>query len=146
MLLTALLGTWRGEGHGQFPTMGDFDYHEEIRFTDLGGPIHYQQRAWAPASGELLHTETGIWRATDDGLLVSTIALPRVTEISEGMLRDGVIELAAVNVARGTGGAPLVATRRVYELDGQLLRYRVSMATDRVAQVTAHLAGTLRRG
>lgn len=144
--LAALVGEWRGTGHGEFPTMESFDYEEEIRFTDLGMPaLVYQQRAWAAADSELLHLETGIWRANPEGLLVVTVALPRVTEISEGAIRDGTIELASGSVGRGSGGAGLVATRRAYQLGGDRITYRIAMATDGVPELTGHLVGELHR-
>lgn len=142
-----LAGVWRGSGAGEFPTMEPFDYEEEIHFLDLGVPsLVYQQRAWAPGDGELLHVETGIWRASPEGALAVTVALPRVTEISEGRLADGTIRLLTTSVRRAAGGAGLVAVERTYEIVGEdEIRYRVAMATDAVAETTHHLAGTLRR-
>lgn len=141
-----LAGIWRGSGSGTFPTMESFAYEEEVRFVDLGVPSFvYQQRAWSPEDDELLHVETGIWRAMPDGRLAVTVALPRVTEISEGMLVDGSISLATTSVERATGGAGLVAVRREYTCEDDLIHYRVAMATETVAEVTPHLEGTLRR-
>lgn len=141
-----LVGWWRGSGHGEFPTMDPFDYEEEIRFVDHGGtPLVYQQRAWSPDDGEPLHIETGIWRAAPDGRLVVTVALPRVTEISEGTVVNGRIALATTAVRRAEGGAGLVAVRRSYEHAGGEIHYEVGMATADVPEVTHHLRGTLRR-
>lgn len=142
-----LAGFWRGSGAGEFPTMEAFDYEEEIHFLDLGVPsLVYQQRAWSPGDGELLHVETGIWRASPEGALAVTVALPRVTEISEGRLADGTIRLTTTSVRRATGGAGLVAVEGTYEVVGEgEIRCRVAMATDDVAETTHHLAGTLRR-
>ncbi len=127
-----LAGVWRGSGAGEFPTMEAFDYEEEIRFLDLGVPsLVYEQRAWSPADGELLHLEAGIWRASPEGVLAVTVALPRVTEISEGRLVDGTISLVTTSVRRATGGAGLVAVERTYEVVGEgEIRYRIAMATE----------------
>jgi len=124
--------------------MNSFAYEEEISFRDLGVPaLLYQQRAWLPQTDEVLHVETGLWRASQDGALVVTIALPRVTEVSEGTFAYGHIELASRHVNRGSGGAGLVAVRRSYELSGGNLSYRIAMATEGVPRVTAHLEGML---
>lgn len=105
----------------------------------------YQQRAWSPDDGELLHLETGIWRASPEGELAVSVALPRVTEISEGRIADGTISLVATSVRRAEGGAGLVAVERTYRCETDALRYRIAMATEEVGEVTHHLAGTLRR-
>lgn len=141
-----LVGVWRGSGSGEFPTMDPFTYDEEIRFSDLGVPsLVYAQRAWEAGGGELLHLETGIWRSDPEGLLAVSVALPRVTEISEGRIDGGTINLATTSVRRATGGAGLVAVQRRYEVTRDEMRYRISMATERVAALTHHLEGTLRR-
>lgn len=31
-----LIGTWKGEGKGVYPTIDDFSYTEELTFTDIG--------------------------------------------------------------------------------------------------------------
>lgn len=84
-LLAQLVGTWRGSGTGEFPGMGTFPFEEEVTFIDVGTrDVVYMQRAWDPGSGEVLHAETGTWRATPDGVLAATIAQPRTAEVSEG--------------------------------------------------------------
>lgn len=144
--ISHLVGTWRGIGAGEFPTMESFRYEEEISFLDLGvPPLVYQQRAWSPDDQELLHLETGLWRPGESGTLAVTIALPRVTEISEGSIRDGRIELAATSVRRAEGGAGLVAVRRSYEVGQETISYEVEMATEGVPDLTHHLSGTLQR-
>lgn len=144
--LSALIGIWRGEGSGEFPTMESFRYREEVEFRDIGAPfLVYLQRAWSAEDGELLHAEAGVWRVSDDGRLAVTVALPRVSEVSEGRVGDGVIDLASTSVRRAEGGSALTATRRRYRRDGDELRYEIEMATASVSETTRHLAGTLRR-
>jgi hypothetical protein len=126
--------------------MESFAYHEEVRFTDLGVPaLVYAQRAWSPDDGDLLHLETGLWRCDPEGALAVTIALPRVTEISEGTVRGGAIRLSSTSVSRAAGGAGLVAVRRSYDLRGDTLAYEIAMATERVGTRTRHLVGELLR-
>jgi hypothetical protein len=145
-LMAALLGTWRGEGSGEFPSMQPFPFEEEVRFLDVGSrDLAYLQRAWTPSSGEVLHAEAGMWRCSPEGGLVVTISQPRRSEVSEGTIRTGVIELASTGTGQATGVAPVVASRRRYRLSGDVLSYEFEMATASVAEPTRHLVGTLRR-
>ena len=40
-----LLGTWRGEGEGQYPSIKPFRYREEIRFTHNGKALRLTRYA-----------------------------------------------------------------------------------------------------
>lgn len=145
-LLAPLAGTWQGEGSGDFPTMDAFPFEEEIRFLDVGGrDLAYLQRAWSPSSGELLHAEAGMWRCSPEGALVVTIAQPRRTEVSEGAIQNGVIELASTATGHAAGVAPVIGSRRRYRINGDVLTYEFEMATASVREPTRHLGGTLRR-
>ena len=45
--LAWLLGTWRGNGHGDYPTIEGFQFGQELIFTHDGRPFfHYMSRAW----------------------------------------------------------------------------------------------------
>ena len=145
-LLAQLIGTWRGSGTGEFPSMATFPYDEEIRFMDIGSrDLVYLQRGWDPESGEVLHAEAGMWRATQDGVVAATIAQPRTAEVSEGTISRGLIVLTSTNVGRAVNGPPLVATQRTYRLNEDNLTYAVDMTTLQVTNSTRHLVGTLRR-
>lgn len=53
-----LLGTWRGAGEGEYPTIKPFRYHEEVRFTHNGKPfLIYSQRTEAIDTGQPMHGE-----------------------------------------------------------------------------------------
>ena len=42
-----LLGTWAGNGHGDYPTIDKFEFGQELIFTHDGRPFfHYLSRAW----------------------------------------------------------------------------------------------------
>lgn len=129
-VLGALVGEWKGEGHGDFPTMDPFDYVEEIVFSQIDDRVvGYQQRAWAADDLEILHFETGVWRASSDGHLEVTVALPGVAEVSEGSASDGLIRLVSSSMGRATGGAALVSSQRSYEVRGDTLTYDIHMGT-----------------
>ena len=141
-----LVGTWRGSGEGSYPTIDDFSYREEVTFGHVGKPfLAYGQKTRDATTGLPLHAETGYWRVTEVGDLEVVIAHPTgIVEVLTGTAADGVFDLQTRSV-RGTPTAKSVTEvhRRVV-LDGDELRYDVSMAA--VGQpLTHHLAATLRR-
>lgn len=75
--LSYLLGRWRGEGEGGYPTINSFLYGEELLFSHSapGKPvISYSQKTWKLNSGEPMHSESGYWRPKPDGTIEVVIA------------------------------------------------------------------------
>lgn len=73
--LAPLIGTWAGEGHGEYPTISEFDYRDEVTFTDVGKPfLVYTQRTWIEDTP--MHVETGYLRGVGDGRVEVCIAIP----------------------------------------------------------------------
>ena len=69
-----LLGTWQGNGHGDYPTIEAFQFGQECIFTHDGRPFfHYMSRAWiVDEQGEKVRDaaiETGFLRPKADGTL-----------------------------------------------------------------------------
>src|SRR3954454_15155670 len=96
-----LVGAWRGEGRGVYPTIPSFDYGEEIRFGAVPGKpfLTYQQRTWALDDQRPLHAETGYGRPKPEGRLELALCHPPgIWEIEEGTLAGTVIELAATSI------------------------------------------------
>ena len=61
--LTFLLGTWRGSGRGEYPTIDPFPYDEEVVVEHVEEPfLLYRQSSWSPDDGEPLHLERGFLR------------------------------------------------------------------------------------
>jgi hypothetical protein len=144
--LAGLLGTWRGEGAGEYPTITSFRYGEEVRFWHVGKPfLAYTQRTWSLDDGRPLHGESGYWRAKPDGAVEVVLAHPTgIVEVLEGRVDGGRIELGSTTVARTATAKEVTALRRRFELDGDTLGYSVAMAA--VGQpLQHHLAATLRR-
>src|SRR6058998_1208957 len=75
--LAGLVGTWRGEGAGEYPTITPFRYSEEVTFRSTGKPfLAYEQRTWALDDGRPLHSEMGFWRPQPGGGLEVVLAHP----------------------------------------------------------------------
>lgn len=141
-----LLGTWIGEGTGEYPTIEPFAYGEEVCFTEVGKPfLVYTQRTWSLDDGRPLHAECGYWRPQPGGRLEVVLAHPTgIVEIEEGAVTATRIELTSTAVHRTTTAKEVHALRRVFEVDGDTLSYRLAMAAVGVP-MTHHLAATLVR-
>ena len=149
--LACLLGTWRGEGHGEYPTIGTFDYGEWMHFEHAGDPfLMSAQRSWSIADDAPLHFERGFWRSGAAAADIElTLAHPLgLTEVAEGTARvDGevtTIELVSRAIGRTSTGMAVSGLRRRYEIEGDAMRYEIDMATD-ATPMTRHLTATLRR-
>lgn len=155
--LAGWVGTWRGDGHGDYPTIAAFDYVEEVVFRPTGKPVlSYRQRTRG-ADGRPLHAESGWLRLVggrsgppndriSEGRVVEwVIAQPTgLVEAAAGSLQEGVLEVAST--PSGTPSAVSVTdVRRRYHRRGDELSYDLWMATEPVPVRTHHLAATLRR-
>ncbi len=141
-----LLGTWRGEGSGDYPTIQPFRYREEVRFSHTGKTfLVYTQRTEALDDGRPLHSEAGYLRSLGNGRLELVIAQPiGFAEIELGTVVGTRIELESTQVLRTPTAKPVTAIARKIWLDGDTLRYELSMAISGGALVH-HLTATLRR-
>ncbi len=145
--LAFLLGTWEGEGIGEYPTVETFRYREEVRFLHAGKPfLVYTQRTWAEDDGRPLHAETGYWRmgASPHRVEVMLSHPFGIVELQEGTVQAQSIRLASTTMAGSATAKHIEAVERDVDVEGDELRYAVRMAA--VGQVlTHHLAARLRR-
>ena len=144
--LAFLLGTWRGEGVGGYPTMESFRYGEEVTFRHNGKPfLAYTQKTWALDDGRPLHAETGYWRPRPDGAVEVVLAHPTgIVEIYYGTVTGQRVEIATDVVARTTSAKEVTALKRLYGLVEGKLMYAVDMAA--VGEpLQSHLSATLER-
>jgi hypothetical protein len=145
--LAFLLGTWRGEGHGGYPTIDAFGYGVEVEFSHTGKEfLAYRQRSWALDDGRSLHAETGYWRPTPKGGVEVVLAHPTgIVEIEIGVVTGRRVELISHAIA-GSPTAEEVSRleRRIHVVD-DTMTYELRMAAVGQA-VVRHLKAELRRG
>ncbi|XP_040997467.1 UPF0678 fatty acid-binding protein-like protein At1g79260 isoform X2 [Juglans microcarpa x Juglans regia] len=121
--ISYLLGTWKGQGEGGFPTINSFSYGEELRFThhSYRPVIAYTQKTWKLNSGEPMHAESGFWRPKPDGFIEVVIA--QSTGLAEVLVKE---------------------ITRVFRLIGGDLSYEVEMATNSTS-LQPHLRASLKK-
>lgn len=144
--LAFLVGTWRGEGAGDYPTIRPFRYREEIRFWHTGKPfLIYTQRTNAADDGRPLHTEMGYLRGVGDGRVEFVVAQHiGFAEISVGSVRGNRLELKSLHLGRTPTAKAVTAVERDIWLEGDALRYELRMAMETVP-LTRHLQASFQR-
>jgi len=146
MPVAFLLGTWRGEGEGQYATIQPFRYREEIRFTHNGKAfLIYSQRTEAIDTAQPMHAETGYLRSVGDSKVEFVIAQPiGFAEISLGRVAGKRIDLESQSVARTPTAKAVTSISRSIWLDGDTLRYELKMGMEGVP-LARHLVASFRR-
>ncbi|MFN8193120.1 MAG: FABP family protein [Nocardioidaceae bacterium] len=129
-----LLGTWQGNGHGDYPTIEKFQFGQELIFTHDGRPFfHYLSRSWiVDEHGEKVRNaaiETGFIRARPERQLEMVLThASGFAEVWYGQAEDARFELATDLVARTGSAKEVGAGRRLYGyVEGDLL-YAYDMA------------------
>ena len=124
-----LIGRWQGNGHGNWPGVGDFEFGQRIDFATNRGPyLHYLSQTWTlDADGQPdapLAMETGFWRpAGASGIEVVLTSPEGWVEVWVGALLGAKIELTTDLVARtDTAELPYTGGHRLYgNVDGDLM-------------------------
>ena len=149
-VLAPLLGTWEGEGTGEYPTIDDFAYVESITFAHAGKPfVSYTQRTRHPDTGAPMHAETGYLRVPRPGSIEIVMAQPTgLAEIYEGAVVGGdaplVIDVRSTSIGATTSAKEVTITERTISITGDVLQYTFRMAA--VGQpLQHHLSATLHR-
>ena len=152
LLLSSLEGTWSGTGRGEFPGVTSFAYRETPIFTRRDRDcLNYEQKTQKLYDGQTgylpSHAETGSICALESGELelVSTQSAGRsellvgTVETPESLIRIAFVSKSISNDPR------MLSTSRTIELEGDTLRYEMSMHTTKVEQLTPHLKISLQR-
>ncbi|MBA2730168.1 MAG: FABP family protein [Euzebyaceae bacterium] len=144
--LAFLLGTWEGEGTGEYPTIEGFGYREQVSFCHNGKPmLAYTQQTWHAGDGRSLHAEAGYFRGFGDTRVEVVLAHPTgVVEVYAGEVFATSLRLRTSTVVGTPTAKPVEALERDIDVDGDTLRYAIRMAA--VGQpLTHHLAAELHR-
>jgi len=145
-VLANLIGVWEGDGTGRWGGGEPFAYREHVTFTHNGKPfLMYTQRTWAADGGRPLHTESGYWRAAEDGGVELVLAHGTgVAEIEVGRWDGTRLALRTGAVHVSPTAKTVTALERVFDLGVDELEYTLHMATDGGAPEW-HLNARLRR-
>ena len=134
--LAWLIGTWAGNGHGEYPTIEDFQFGQEILFQQDGRPfIHFMSRSWiVDAEGNVVREaaqETGFIRPQADRTLEVVMAHNTgFVEVWHGELHPEQprFEIVSDAVARTATAKEYAGGKRLYGyVNGDLL-YAFDMA------------------
>lgn len=147
-----LEGTWQGEGYGGYPTITPFDYREKLVFARRNeSTLAYDQRTEKRMDGSnefvTSHWERGFISILENGELeLVNVQSGGRGEVLTGRIEvlDSIIYLHFVSKVL-MNDARMVSTARVFELEGDQLRYEMEMSTTKVTNLTRHLAITLER-
>jgi hypothetical protein len=134
--LAWLIGTWAGNGHGEYPDIEPFEFGQEVVFQQDGRPfIHYFSRSWiVDADGNHVREaaqETGFLRPQEDGPLELVMAHNLgFVEIWLGEIHPHQprFEIVTDAVARTASAKEYVAGKRLYGYVGGDLLYAFDMA------------------
>jgi hypothetical protein len=152
-----LLGTWRGEGVGGYPSLAaDFAFGEEITFACYGKPvIAFSSTSWAVDDGRPLARQSGFWRPTapseSDGPpeveVVLSVAAGLV-EVFYGRLVGGPagehVEIESDLIGHTATAKQVDKDKRLYAVRGGKLMYAMEMAAVGHA-LQPHLSAALDR-
>ncbi len=143
--LAFLVGTWSGEGRGEYPTIEPFAYRETVTFTSTGKPfLAYAQRTFAADDGRPLHAEVGYLRMPRPGWVELVVAHPTgVVEVDEGALSGATLRLRSRVVATTPSAKDVSALERDLVVGPAEIRYRLAMAAVG-HDMTHHLEAWLR--
>ena len=150
MPLAWMVGTWRGTGRGEYPTIKPFTFEQEVVFNHDGRNfLNYYSRTWIlDDDGKVVKpgaSETGFWRPKENKTLEVLIA--HSTGISEGWVgvHDGPKIQLAMDQGYSAPSAKIVtAGSRLYGLVEGELFFAYDMAAEGQT-LQAHIWSTLKR-
>jgi THAP4-like, heme-binding beta-barrel domain len=131
-----LLGSWRGDGVGGYPTIdgGDFRYGQEVRFSCPGKPlIAYTSRSWSLDDDRTLSLESGFWRPTGNGEIEVVLNIAAgLVEVLYGRLVSGSagehLEMESDLIGHTATAKQVDKDKRMYAVRGGKLMYAMEMA------------------
>jgi len=141
-----LLGTWQGEGEGEWPGSEPFRFREELVFENVGkAMLLYRQESWDLEDGSPMHFERGFFRPTGPGTIGVILAHQMgAVEVAEGTVAGTVIECASTSVGLMSTAPPITELRRRMEVSGGRLTYELQMGMRDIA-LTHHTRSRLEK-
>ena len=150
-LFSQLEGTWTGEGRGEFPGVTSFTYRETLRFMKRDDTsLAYEQQTQKLYDGQIeylpSHAETGSLHILESGQLELVSAQTGRNEVLIGSIEpvDNMFRIHFVSKFI-TDDARMISSTRIFELQGDSLRYEMGMHTTKVEGLTPHLKISLQR-
>jgi hypothetical protein len=148
--LAWMVGTWRGKGRGDYPTIESFEYAHEVVFNQDGRPfLNYYSRSWIiDKDGEIIRpaaSETGFWRVKPNNVL--EVVISHNTGITEGWVGqfDGPKIQLVMDQGYSAPSAKIVtAGVRLYGLVAGELFFAYDMAAEG-HELQAHIWSSLER-
>ena len=132
--LAWMIGSWHGNGHGDYPTIEGFHFGQELVFQQDGRPFfHYFARSWiVDESGEKVRDaaqEAGFLRCRPGGDLELVLAHSSgISEIWYGKAEVAKFELHTAGVGFTESAKEVTGGKRLYgTVNGDLL-YAYDMA------------------
>ena len=105
----------------------------------------YAQRSWSLDDESPIHFERGFLRPAGAGRVELVLAHPiGITEVAEGTVRGGVVEVASIAVGLTASASPVTELTRRIDVSGDELRYELRMAM-RDIPLTSHVRSRLTR-
>ena len=148
--LAWMVGTWRGKGRGDYPTIDSIEFAHEVVFNHDGRPfLTYYSRSWIlDKEGEILRpggSETGFWRIKPESVL--EVVLAHNTGIVESWVGrfDGPKIQLVLDRGISSPSAKIVTDgARLYGLVAGELFFAYDMATNS-QELQAHIWSSLER-
>jgi len=150
-VFTLLEGTWTGEGRGEFPGVTSFTFRDRLTFTRRDEKtLAYEERNQKLYDGQTKwlesHWESGFIRSFENEELELTSAQIGRVEVLIGSIEllDAMFRIHFVSKAI-TNDTRMISSARMFELEGDTLRYEMEMQTTKVNKSTPHLKIALQR-
>ncbi len=143
--LFPFVGTWRGQGEGEYPTIEPFGYTEELVVAPVPGrPVLTWASRTRDLEGNPRHAESGFVRPVADGIELVLAHSFGIVEVAVGSIDDGRLAIDSLSLTGTPSAKDVTAVRRRYEVEGDELRYDIAMAAVGVV-LSHHLRATLCR-
>ena len=128
--LAFMIGTWKGEGRGCYPTIEPFEYVEEATYSPGPGKpfIAYTQRTRRVGNDEPLHTEFGYIRPIPSGGAELVVSQPTgIVEVHTGDVEAQRISFRSRLVGLTPSAVRVEQVERRIMVADDTMHYRLAM-------------------